>query len=342
MLRLVFFIGLLSKAAFGQYPAPTNRNVKPPAGKAPLKTVVQFPPEVWIENIAARSNGHLLCNQLLPKAALIEVSNPLDPSPYARVVHEFPPSISGLTGICEPSKDSFVVVGYRFAKVGDSAEGSAESYSVNFNNGAYNKGPLIRRIGKHPDMVFPNGLAALPGVDDVVLVADSTLGLVWRLYLESGKTEVAIKVPEMALHPGTRLKIGVNGIKVINGYLWWSNSYVGEFYRVKIDKLGNKLGYPELMYRYENYFIDDFAFDERGIWGTTNQNNTVMFASSGGEIYDVAGAQDSPDVAADTSCVFGRTAGVDDKILFVATGNTPKKGRGAKVVAVDTSTIYWP
>ncbi|RCI12750.1 hypothetical protein L249_0523 [Ophiocordyceps polyrhachis-furcata BCC 54312] len=323
MLRLVV-IGLLSKAILGQSPD----------WKVPLKTVIQFPPEVWIENMAVRKNGHILLNQALPKAALLEITNPLDPSPYARVVHEFP--LSGLFGITENSADEFVVIGSKFATVGDNLPGSAESWAINFNSGG-NYGPRIRRIGRHPQMVFPNGLCSLPGVDDVVLVADSTLGLVWRLYLESGKTEVAIKVREMGLHPHTRLKIGINGIKIVNGYLWFSNSYVGDIYRIRIDKLGNRRGDAELMSRHQGNFIDDFAVDERGIFGATNQNNTVMYAPiNGGQPFDVAGG---PELSADTSCAFSRESPYE-KMLFVATGNVAKKGKGGRVVAVDTSQVY--
>ncbi|RDA86412.1 hypothetical protein CP532_6466 [Ophiocordyceps camponoti-leonardi (nom. inval.)] len=330
MLRLVAF-GLLSTAVLGQYAPPPSSN--PLDWRVPAKTVVQFPPEVWIENIAIRKNGHILLNQALPKAALLEIANPIDPSPYARVVHEFP-SLSGLFGITENSPDSFVVIGSKFATVGQNYPGSTETWAINFNSGG--NGPSVRRIGRHPQMVFPNGLCSLPGVDDVVLVADSTLGLVWRLYLESGKTEVAIKVPEMALHPG-QLKIGINGIKVVNGYLWFSNSYAGEIWRIPIDKLGNRRGNAELVTRHEDNFIDDFAVDERGIWGATNGNSTLMYAPvNGGGPYDIAGG---PDLSADTSCAFARTPPYE-KMLFVATGNVANKGRGGRVVAVDTSGVY--
>ncbi|PFH62952.1 hypothetical protein XA68_10968 [Ophiocordyceps unilateralis] len=339
MLRLTLFAGVLSGIVCGQFGASHRDDGSYPSSGLPTRLVHQLPPSVWIENIAVRNNGHLLLNQLLPRAAVIEVTNPWGRNSYEEVVHAFP-SLDGLFGIAEPTTDMFVVVGCKFATIGDNVKGSAETWLINFNASGYDGKPLVKRVGRHPYMEFPNGMASLPDVDDVVLVADSTLGLVWRLYLETGKTEIAVKVNEMNMHPGTRLKIGVNGIKVIDGYLWWSNSYVGELYRIRIDKLGNPVydARPELMYRHERRFIDDFSFDERGLWGATNQNNTVLFAAYDGGVSDVAGEQNSPELAADTSCAFGRTPR-DHRILYVATGNNPKKGIGAKVVAVDTSSI---
>ncbi|PHH79650.1 hypothetical protein CDD80_4135 [Ophiocordyceps camponoti-rufipedis] len=341
MLRLPLLAWILSTAVNGQYAPPPYRQQDgshPPSG-LPTRIVQQLPPSTWIENMAVRSNGNLILTQLRPSAAVIQVTDPSSPYSYYEVAGIFP-SIDGLYGITEVSTDVFVVVGCRFATIGDNVKGSAETWMVNFKSTDRSGGPLVKRVGRHPYMEFPNGMTSLPGVDDVVLIADSTLGLVWRLYLETGVTEVAIQLREMAYHQGTRLKIGINGIKIIDGYLWWSNSYVGDLYRLRIDRLGNpeRNARPEHMFRHEGRFIDDFVLDDRGLWGTTNQNNTVLFAAYGGRVSDVAGEQNGLDLAVDTSCAFGRGER-DGRILYVATGNNPKKGLGGKVVAVDTTSI---
>ncbi|KAM4057040.1 putative quinoprotein amine dehydrogenase beta chain-like protein [Hirsutella rhossiliensis] len=312
----------------------------------PTKVLHQFPPPTWIENLAVRKNGHVLLTQLRPEAALLSLSRPWSQNPPVKLLHKFP-SVNGLLGIAEPSSDVFVVVGSNFSGSGAQVNGTAETWLVDFRSNDYDRGPLVKHIAKHPDMAFPNGVAALPYVDHAVLISDSALGLVWRLCIQSGKAKVAVKLPEMAPVPGSPLQIGVNGIKVLDGYLYWSNTFAGKIYRIRIDQLGNPepKARPELVYRETGYnlFVDDFAHDERGFWATTNQLNTVFHVATNGKSSTVAGSKDSPIVARDTSCAFGRTRR-DGKTLYVVTGNAEAKGgqkaRGGKVVAIDTTSVY--
>lgn len=179
---------------------------------APIHKLHQFPPPNSIENLAVRQNGDLLLTQNRPEAALLAVPGPGRSHPPIQEVGTFP-SVHGLLGIAEPSPDVFVVVGTNFSGPAVPVNGSTETWLVDLRYLA-EEGPLIRRIGKHSHVAFPNGLAAIPGVEEAVLIADSALGLVWCLDINSGRIDVAVQVPEMAPVPNAPKHLGVNGIKV--------------------------------------------------------------------------------------------------------------------------------
>ncbi|PHH90676.1 hypothetical protein CDD83_2970 [Cordyceps sp. RAO-2017] len=344
---IALLAAFLLPPAFAKEPAKYQHENYDSILPLPSKVLHQFSPATWIENIAVRENGDLVLTQLYPSAAVLMVSRPtslnakvdsFELSPYVR------PYVDGLLGIAEISPNVFVVVGSKFSSPGVQVNGTAETWAINFGR-MYRGSPLVKRIAKHPRMAFPNGLASLPHVKDAVLIADSALGLVWRLYVRSGKTEVAVKVPQMAVLPGSPLQIGVNGIKVIDGHLYWSNSYQGKLYRLQIDTYGNPRpgALPELMHNEPGRFIDDFTHDERGLWGTTNSNNTAFYVASNGQSVTIAGAQDSLAVARDTACAFGRTQR-DKKYLYVVTANIQDPGheKGGKIVVIDTGAIKGP
>ncbi|KJZ77924.1 hypothetical protein HIM_02561 [Hirsutella minnesotensis 3608] len=331
------------------YPSPN------PAPRPASKVLYQFPTTSWIENIAVRRNGNLLVTQNAPEAALFTLQRPWSQTPSVKILQKFP-SVTGLLGIAEPSPDLFVVVGCNSTMPGQPVNGTAETWLVDFrgSGGGYggyggSGGPSVKQIARHPNMAFPNGMAALPGVNDIVLISDSALGLIWRLEIKSGKTKVAVRLSEMAPYPDSPLQIGVNGIKVVDGYLYFSHTFAGTLYRVPIDPQG----YPQPHSQAEKVarapgktaLMDDFTHDERGFWGTTNAIATVFFAPFGGQPVTVAGGDGDDIVAKDTACAFGRTQ-QDQKTLYVTTADVPadkgKSAIGGKVVAVDTSSIGSP
>jgi streptogramin lyase len=75
------------------------------AGSNPIATLWTFPNETWIENLAVRANGDVLCTSL-NRAAIYQV----DPFNHvAETVHQFA-STDGCLGITETASDVFVVV----------------------------------------------------------------------------------------------------------------------------------------------------------------------------------------------------------------------------------------
>jgi len=75
------------------------------AGSNPVTTLWTFPNETWIENLAVRANGNVLCTSL-NRAAIYQAD------PFAHVaatLHQFA-STDGCLGIAETASDVFVVV----------------------------------------------------------------------------------------------------------------------------------------------------------------------------------------------------------------------------------------
>ncbi|KAK0654964.1 hypothetical protein B0T16DRAFT_395934 [Cercophora newfieldiana] len=306
--------------------APTNH---------PLShhTVYQFPKPTWVENIAIRPSDALLLT-LLTSPTLQTIPFPTSPKPVDLPVYTFP-NATGQTGIAPltPFCDAYI------ALAGDANDpvGSFSAYTVSFSNNTKNTTPKIKKVAALTKSGLPNGIVTV-SEGHAALIADSFLGLIWRLDIATGNYTVAIQIPETAappgLPPGT---IAVNGLKISHedGYLYFSNSATVAIYRIRIDKDGYPRGKAETVARLNASFVDDFAIRNGVIWATTNSDNRVFAVDvkTGRNVVVL-------DVLGPTSAAFGR--GREDRhVLYVVTNgglrefpdNPPE---GGKVVALDT------
>ncbi|TPX11629.1 uncharacterized protein E0L32_007608 [Thyridium curvatum] len=305
----------------------------------PHRLVLQYAEPTWLENIAVRSNGDLLVTGFQPDAPLFIISDPASLAPKSKLLHPFG-AVKSLTGITEVSDDLFVVVGGNFSGITPMPE-SFSAWSIDFR---HHQEPTIEFITSLPKVIFPNGLTSPEGSQDVVLIADSTLGAIWNLNIQTGEYDIAVNVPELAAPSGASNGFGVNGVKTHGDFLYWTNSAEAAIYRIKI----MPDGYPvegaeaEMVARADAPFLDDFTIDTKGtIWATTNTDNRLLAIGPSGQTVTVAGAATEMTVAGDTAVAFGR--GMKDKhILYVSTSgaiNNPVNGtlvEGGKVVAIDT------
>lgn len=153
----------------------------------------------------------------------------------------------------------------------------------------------------------------------------------------------------MLPHPGAAVPIGINGVQVSNGYLYYSSGGGASIYRYRLPtssvQVISNTTQPELVSYLENEtFIDDFAVGVDGsrIWACSNVGNTLQEVNiSDGSHRIVLGSLESLMVAGDTAAAFGRTVW-DKHTLYVVTGGglaAPVNGtvvEPAKVVAVNT------
>jgi sugar lactone lactonase YvrE len=153
--------------------------------------------------------------------------------------------------------------------------------------------------------------------------------------------EKVIEVDEMKLPQPPALQMGINGLKVHDGYLYWSNTGKQLFCRIKIDGEGKAAGTAEILER--DIVIDDFCFDKHGnAWVTEHGLNVVGVVKASGGVVTAAGRIDKLTIAGGTACQFGRTSEDADILYYVTTGglSAPVNGtevEGGKVVAIDTS-----
>jgi hypothetical protein len=100
-------------------------------------------------------------------------------------------------------------------------------------------------------------------IGDVVLISDSDLGVVWQVGVETANYSILLDFPEIKYLTSAPLPIGINGLRLRDGYLYWANSEQDIFCRVKVNCSGKASGAVEVLVR-NTTFIDDFVFDREG------------------------------------------------------------------------------
>ncbi|KAF2496433.1 hypothetical protein BU16DRAFT_486118, partial [Lophium mytilinum] len=289
-----------------------------------VHTVHQLPKPTWIENIAARADGHLLVSLLTtPDLNLI---NPFANPPATTLIHSFPPDL-GLLGITEITPNKFVILSGNLSLTTITAPpGEFAAWLVDFSAPAHSTTPAIRKLSQLPsDTGLANGLTALN--PHTVLISDSTPGRLLSYNLHTNTFATVLADPATmapAPNPGN-IKIGINGLKYRDGYAYYTNIYISGLYRVAVDcETGAARGVVETLTTKLGE-ADDFAFTERGdVVVATDSGNTVLLVSppkkGKGEwsVKTIAGAKDALTVAGGTSVAMGRTA-KDRGVAYVAT-----------------------
>lgn len=302
------------------------------------KTVHRFPLPTWIENIAVRSNGDLLLTLLTkPEVYLVKPSDPSN----AVLVHYFDDA-TALAGIIEVAEDMFYVGGGKFnAKTNQSVSGSFKVWEIDMRDFVAGTAAPARVLVDLKDVGLPNGFELLSKEAGTILVADSSLGCVWKVNVNEESVEKLIEVDEMKPPPPPVMQMGVNGLAVRDGYLYWSNTTKSLFCRIKIDDNGAPSG--ALVEVLESgVVIDDFCFDGFGnAWVAQHMMNTVGVIRAKGGVVTVAGSADQLTVAGGAACQFGRMQ-EDESVLYVVTTgglSAPVDGsqvEGGKFVAIET------
>ncbi|KAK1238196.1 hypothetical protein MKX08_002775 [Trichoderma sp. CBMAI-0020] len=318
----------------------------------PNRVIAQFPAGTWVENIAVRSNGNLLFTTILPNASLYEASALDCQTPTITRLFTVD-TITSFAGITETSEDVFAVIGGNFSLTTGVIKGTFGLWKADFTHGQPAYAELIASL---PDAALPNGATTVPQNNHLVLLADSLLNVVWRVDVKKGTVDKAAQFsPESDLSGASGI-IGINGLHVYDGYLWFTNStatinaVTGDpetsIYRIKVD--GNGVAAhntsPEKALTLPSEGMDDFTFGpgERDIkWIAGNVENKIFAATPDGKYAVVAGASNSFEVATATACKFGRTRR-DSHVLYVTTAGGTINGttEGGKVQAIDT-TGFW-
>lgn len=312
----------------------------------PNRIVHQFPLPTWLENLAVRPNGQILVT--VTTAAQVYLVDPSKPASAAPVlIHDFAPK-SAVIGITEVRPDIFyVAVGKVDIFTFTNYPGTYSIWEINMSGNT----PAIRKVTDVPEANFLNGLTTLSIKDNTILAADCVLGLIWKINVTTGKYEKVIDNPSMKLPPPPALSLGVNGIKIHDGKLYFTNTGAGTLNRIPINlSTGKATGSAENLYK--GIFPDDIAIDEAGnVWIARNGENILsVWISDTRKLVDVLGKKTELTVAGATACAFGQSGwgggGDGDgggKVLYVSTSGAlagPVNGtivEGGKVVAVDLS-----
>lgn len=236
-----------------------------------------------VENLAVRSNGQILVTIAFPVARLYQVDPLQIRSP---ILVTALPSVGGAFGIVELEPDIFYVGAGNFTLTNLTAvPNSFHVFSVDMRpfvalpNGSVAHPATIRSAASLPNVILANGMATLPSQGpnrSSVLIADTLAFLVWHVDFLTGAVTVAISDPTMKgpapTGPGSA---GINGIKIFDGLLYYTNTGAQAMYRIPIfESNGTAKGRAELVA--SNLPCDDFVLNERGVAYVAGPANAII------------------------------------------------------------------
>ena len=299
------------------YAHPTiHRDVEGPI------VIHQFEKGSWCENLAPTADGKVLVTRVdVPELYLIDPSLP--PSSNAQLLATIA-NASSLLGITPISSNA-----YAFAAGSITAPTLFSIWRLDLSTST----PKISKIADVHETQLVNGIAQLPGNVDVLLLADSFAGVIWHFNMVSGALRVAINNTALALVSSAPEPLGVNGITVHDGHVYYTNSGAETFGRVPIDAhTGAATGpFSVLASKIAN---DDFAIG-RGIAytasGSLNEITQVDLAMDNA-VKVFSGNPNSTAVAGPTSLRFGRTYETENTLFVTTNGGSRAPVNGSIVV----------
>ncbi|KAJ6089249.1 hypothetical protein N7467_004465 [Penicillium canescens] len=280
-----------------------------------VETIFQFPENgSWVDNLVLRSDGNLLLTRLdVPEVWSVNTT-----SGNATLAYSFP-NVTSCFGISEIADDVFaVVVGNFSTKTYKPDAGSFSVQKLDFNKTSKRRGKRASKLPAASRIVALQEAQALNGMTtfsaDLVLIADSPKGVVWKVNTKTGDYAVALNDTTMLPAKGQALPLGINGLKAIEDYVYYSSTTRMEFCRVKVDADVKPIGDYEVIA--SGFLPDNMDVTEDGIaYIATDPQNSVVRITPSGQISLVAGGQLSTEMPGPTSARLSE----DRKSLYVGT-----------------------
>ncbi len=200
--------------------------------------------------------------------------------------------------------------------------GSFSVWSVNMNTAE----PTVKLITAIPDAEGLNGATALNGFTGTVLIADSILGGIWKVDVNTGDYSMIIQ--NEALAPDTAASsnsFGINGLRMSGESLYFSNSGQGTIGRIPVNGDGSAAGDVEILAHATSSSdkYDDLDVDSEGNAWVANHPNSINEVTMGGVQSNTTGFEQP------TSARFGRGAGSETLYVVNYVG-----AKGGEVVSV--------
>lgn len=290
-----------------------------------VNVLYSFGNGTWAENLAVRSNGQILLSRLdTPEVLQLDPKGIKEPITIASWNSS---TYMGCLGISETTSDLFYVVTSGFVDddfvltsgVNSIWKIDMSTFSVSEHTGKVVSNATVSKLVDVTTSDFLNGLTTLS--DDLILVADAYNGWVYRVNTSTGAYSVAVNEESMKFDsiPNPPTNIGVNGIKLLDDYLYWSNTAVGTLNRIRITAKGAPIGKAEVITSNVPK-ADDFIFKSDGVaFIAQNQMDELSVLYPGqSEAAVIAGSNISTILAGVSAGKFGRLAG-DEHILYLTT-----------------------
>lgn len=318
---LMFALSLsLSSAQASLVPSLNTTNT-------PVRNVTRYPGiALRLENLAIRPDGQILWTSASPNASVYQ-TDPLGILPPVLIYTIS--DIGSATGITEGAPDIYYVASGN-TSIFDPTITYPDTYlitEINMNgvsvkpDGSLTRSPAVRHIASIPDGDLLNGIAFSRLHSDNLLVSDSYRGLIWNVNVCDGTVGVTLNdtTTKGPASVGPQ-RTGVNGIKVLDGMMYWTNTGAASMYKVPIDRAGNVRDAAKPSLVTGDLTCDDFAFDWEGNAFVAGPLDVITKVSPSGQKEVVAGSLNSTtsDLVGPTAVRFGRLAS-DRWSMYVTT-----------------------
>ncbi|KAI8626147.1 hypothetical protein F5Y19DRAFT_228225 [Xylariaceae sp. FL1651] len=290
----------------------------------------EFPNATFVENIAVRSNGHILVTTF--DQARLYTIDPTGPS-YPTIVAQIPGE-TALAGITELTPSKCAVAAGILGNL-NFTDSSSSVWLIDFGIGTDEGQPSVTLAANIPEANILNGIVSLPKYRDVILAIDSIQGVMYRINTTLGKVDVAFEDKLLGLGDTPVFPLGANGIKIHDGYLYFAQSAQQFFGRVRISDIGDKVGDIEKIVSTPGGFLayDDFVMTKGGVSYVTMHPNGVAKITRDGKQTVLYDADDIPNLREPTSAALSW----DETKLYVTTGGnqTDEQVYGGQIVEIE-------
>lgn len=283
----------------------------------------------WLENLAIRSDGQILTTRL--DIPMLYQVNHLTGDPV-EVATWNASDYTGALGISEGATDVFYVILAAFFDQSTFVKTSGVNsiFKVDMNtfsldsNGSVETNATVSHLADIPEADFLNGMATLD--DSHIYVSDVYSGVIYLVDVSTGDYQVAVNdtLAKFSVDgEAASTNLGSNGLKVRDGYLYWTNTARGFLARIPVGANGLPTGSSAIVATNVPK-ADDFQFRDDGtVFVAQNQQDTLSSAcgvESGGVVSAtaIAGSNISTILAGVTSPKFGRTK-ADSNRLYLST-----------------------
>jgi hypothetical protein len=166
-----------------------------------------------------------------------------------------------------------------------------------------NDTPVVRTVANVTDTIMLDGMVSLPAFPHIILSADSIGWRIFRMDTTTGGVDVVLQDLLLGLslslsNPTSLAPLGVNGIKLCDNYVFFTNSAQGTFGRVPVGPRGDVLGAVDIMTNISSsaeagVAYDDFVFDSSGIAFVARHPNSLVKIEPDGREAIVVGSGNS-------------------------------------------------
>ena len=281
---------------------------------ADLEVIYQFPNGTWVENLAFHPNGLLYFGSLSYGSLFqLDPERPRDPPvPAFRF-----PGKTAVNGIVPLGPDRLAVIAGR---VSPAALDVPDPQWTVYDLAVPRDGPVrVRRAYDFPTARYLNGMTAVPGAPEILLLAGALTGDVWRLDLRTGAgtRRAAFADPLFAFARPQVAPVNINGVRARRGRLYFTNSDQNVYGSLPLTPDGFKAG-PAAVLSRDLPGLDDFELAPDGGTYLPSVLLRVIWKSppGGGPVAVVAGGAEERRLDRPTSC---RLRPGKDKELWATT-----------------------